>query len=179
MQVGVSCVCLILAVMLSRAGSRLEALDRRIDDRRMLAVKCSMSRANVSDIEVQSTIYQLENDMAQLPGIDGVARIGSKNRFESDGHRVLWTSVTPSYFQLMNLPVTRGRLFNSRERTLAVVSESLARAVWPDQDPREKYYGFAASSESSLASSKTADWDCLIPVPLKRMAQSGTQISAL
>jgi predicted permease len=137
-QVGVSCVCLILAVMLSRAGGRIEALDRRIDDRRMIAVRCGMSRANVSDNEVERTIYQLGNDMAQLPGIDGVASVGLKNLFESDGQRVLWTSVTPSYFQLMNLPVTRGRLFNSPERTLAVVSESLARAVWPDQDPLGK-----------------------------------------
>jgi predicted permease len=137
-QVGVSCVCLVLAVLLSRAGSRLEALDRRIDDRRMLAVRCGMARANVSDNEVERTIYQLENDMAQLPGIDRVASVGLKNRFESDGQRFLWSSVAPSYFQLMNLPVTRGRLFNSGERTLAVVSESLARAVWAGQDPLGK-----------------------------------------
>jgi predicted permease len=134
-QVAVGCVCLILSVMLSRAGRRLEALDMRIDDRRTLAVRCEIPSANVSAIEGERIVYQLENDMAQLPGIDGVASIGPKRRFESDGQPVLWTTATPWYFRLMNLSVTRGRLFSANERTLTVVSESLARAVWPNQDP--------------------------------------------
>jgi predicted permease len=139
-QVAVGCVCLILSVMLSRAGRRLEALDVHFDDRRTLAIKCEMPRASASDIDVERTVYQLENDMAELPGIDGVASIGPKSSFESDGHPVLWTTATPSYFRLMNLPVTRGRLFTANERTLTAVSESLARAVWPNQDPLGKAF---------------------------------------
>jgi predicted permease len=137
-QVAVGCVCLILSVMLSRAGRRLEALDMRIDDRRTLAIRCEIPGANVSNTDVEHTIYQLETDMAQLPGIDGVASIGPKSHFESDGQPVLWTTATPSYFRLMNLAVTRGRLFSPNERTLTVVSESLARVVWPNQDPLGK-----------------------------------------
>jgi ABC-type antimicrobial peptide transport system permease subunit len=83
-QVAVGCVCLILSIMLTRAGRRLEALDMRIDDRRTLAIRCEIPRSNVSDIEVEHTIYQLENDMAQLPGIEAVASIGPKSHFESD-----------------------------------------------------------------------------------------------
>lgn len=137
-QVSVSCVCLILSVMLSRAGRRLETIDSRVDSRRMLAIKCDILRANVSDTDAERTIYQLENEMSQLPGIDMVASVGPRFRFESDGQRILWTGVAPSYFRLMNLPVARGRLFRSSERTVTAVSESLARAMWPNQDPLGK-----------------------------------------
>ena len=47
--------------------------------------------------------------------------------------------VTPAYFQVLGLPLLRGRLFNDRDTAdsshVAVISDSLARAEWPGQDP--------------------------------------------
>jgi ABC-type antimicrobial peptide transport system permease subunit len=43
--------------------------------------------------------------------------------------------VAPTYFQFMNLPVARGRTFFAGEGNVSVVSESLARTIWPNEDP--------------------------------------------
>jgi putative ABC transport system permease protein len=47
--------------------------------------------------------------------------------------------VTDGYFQVLGIPLIRGRLFDQRDGAdsphVAVISESLARARWPGQDP--------------------------------------------
>jgi putative ABC transport system permease protein len=47
--------------------------------------------------------------------------------------------VTPGYFEALGIPLRRGRAFDARDGIdaphAAVISESLARARWPDQDP--------------------------------------------
>jgi predicted permease len=47
--------------------------------------------------------------------------------------------VTGSYFSLLGIPLLRGRVFDARDSAAAphaaVISESLARARWPGQDP--------------------------------------------
>jgi predicted permease len=47
--------------------------------------------------------------------------------------------VTGSYFSLLGIPLIRGRVFDARDSAAAphaaVISESLARARWPGQDP--------------------------------------------
>ncbi|HKO05067.1 MAG TPA: ABC transporter permease [Candidatus Acidoferrales bacterium] len=46
---------------------------------------------------------------------------------------------TDGYFQILGIPLTRGRIFNERDGAdsphVAVISESLARDRWPGQDP--------------------------------------------
>jgi len=46
---------------------------------------------------------------------------------------------TPGYFQIMQIPLLRGRLFDDRDQPetahVAVVSESMAKTVWPNEDP--------------------------------------------
>jgi putative ABC transport system permease protein len=50
------------------------------------------------------------------------------------------------YFGAMNIPLVRGRLFNSTDapegRHVAVISESLARQRWPNEDPLGKLIQF-------------------------------------
>jgi putative ABC transport system permease protein len=47
--------------------------------------------------------------------------------------------VTPGYFEAMGIPIVRGRALNDHDRhgalKVMVISEALARAAWPDQDP--------------------------------------------
>jgi putative ABC transport system permease protein len=48
-------------------------------------------------------------------------------------------TVTPGYFALMEIPILAGRALAERDDAaappVAVVSEGLARALWPDEDP--------------------------------------------
>lgn len=53
---------------------------------------------------------------------------------------------TPGYFRAMEIPLLRGRLFDERDgpasQHVAVVSESLAEAQWPGEDPLGKLVQF-------------------------------------
>jgi putative ABC transport system permease protein len=57
--------------------------------------------------------------------------------------------VTPGYFAALSIPLKRGRdVEESDDRDhqfVAVVSESLARRYWPDQDPLGRHFTFAYS----------------------------------
>jgi predicted permease len=44
-------------------------------------------------------------------------------------------SVEPSYFEVMNLPMLRGRTFRPNDQKPVIVAESGARAAWPNEDP--------------------------------------------
>ena len=50
-----------------------------------------------------------------------------------------WSGVTPRYFETLRIPLTTGRLFTARDDERAplvvIVSESLARRVWPNESP--------------------------------------------
>jgi len=48
-----------------------------------------------------------------------------------------WRAVTPGYFETLRIPLVRGRTFSSADRgdqREAIVSASLARALWPNAD---------------------------------------------
>lgn len=50
-----------------------------------------------------------------------------------------YSAVSPAYFQTLEIPLLRGRLFDTRDGAsaphVAVISESLARSRWPGADP--------------------------------------------
>jgi putative ABC transport system permease protein len=54
--------------------------------------------------------------------------------------------VTPGYFELMRIPLVAGRGFTENDRqdsvAVTIVSESLARRFWPNEDPIGKRFQF-------------------------------------
>ncbi len=57
-----------------------------------------------------------------------------------------FTSVSPDYFRVMSIPLLRGRVFNEHDSTatprVTVISETLARRYFPNQDPMGKELNF-------------------------------------
>lgn len=55
-----------------------------------------------------------------------------------DGPQAVMYVVSPEYFGVMRIPVSGGRVFrpaDAAETPVAMISESLARELWPDADP--------------------------------------------
>lgn len=73
--------------------------------------------------------FGTNTDYLGVAGIDSVARLGRFNQ--------QWA--TPDYFKAMDTRIVRGRAFAPTDRAGAplvmVVSESMARRLWPERDP--------------------------------------------
>lgn len=79
-------------------------------------------------------LLMTQNELPQtLDGFDSLFR--QKERVGTADFSV----ATPGYFQVLGIPVVRGRLFDERDvpdsTHVAVISDSLARERWPGQDP--------------------------------------------
>jgi putative ABC transport system permease protein len=63
-----------------------------------------------------------------------------------------WRMITPGYFATMGIPLVSGRAFTSHDDSTSpgviVVSEAMARAYWPHQDPIGKRIGSAGDDTS-------------------------------
>jgi putative ABC transport system permease protein len=65
-------------------------------------------------------------------------------------------SISPTYFQVMGVPIIKGRAFNEQdtEKTpkVAIINETMARRFWPQEDPigkRFKYGGEDSTEDQS------------------------------
>jgi ABC-type antimicrobial peptide transport system permease subunit len=74
------------------------------------------------------------NNTIFVPGIDSAARLGT----------FTYQATTPDYFRVMGTRIIRGRGLTSDDRagapSAAVVSESMARVLWPQQDALGKCF---------------------------------------
>ncbi len=81
---------------------------------------------------VNSRLFGTNTGWLQVPGIDSVAALG----------RFSFQVTTPSYFTVMRTPIVRGRAFDDSDRLgaprVAVVSSSMAEALWPNENPLGK-----------------------------------------
>jgi putative ABC transport system permease protein len=82
-----------------------------------------------SAARVNSHLYSTNTAYLSVPGIDSIARLGRFN----------YQMSTPDYFSVMRTRIVRGRAFNASDGAgaplVAVVSQAMGRALWPNQDP--------------------------------------------
>lgn len=67
----------------------------------------------------------------RLPGGDSVPQVG--------GGQIWMHIVSSDYFRVLDIPIVRGRAFEPNDATVdprvVIVNETMARALWPTQDP--------------------------------------------
>jgi predicted permease len=80
--------------------------------------------------------------------LDQVAEIDGRTLPERSAIRVAWNAVSPGYFSTVATPLIAGRDFtphdNESASTVVIVSESLARIAFPNQNPIGHRLGAAA-----------------------------------
>jgi len=80
----------------------------------------------------------------EIQSLEDFVRLGpaAQERAGEAGFRI----ASAGYFRAMGIPLVRGRLFEEGDvydaPHVAVISESLARARWPDEDPLGRYIQF-------------------------------------
>jgi predicted permease len=118
----------VLLARWNRRGEQLSTSERVVVRRRVLdaarAIPGVQRAAWASNIPIQGTSTM----RIAVPGIDSVARLG----------RFTYQSASTEYFDAIGTRIVRGRSFTTADAegapTVAVVSEGMARVLWPNQD---------------------------------------------
>ena len=153
-QIAVCLVLLIAAGLLMRGLQAAQAIDPGFATRGIATAGFDLALEGYDEPRAEAFHRQLADRLAAHPGIAEVAfvdsvplnggRRGTVVTLEGkeDRRQITDATVSPNYFQLLGIPMVRGRAFEPRESTsgqhVIVVSESTARKFWPSEDPVSK-----------------------------------------
>jgi putative ABC transport system permease protein len=154
-EVALALVLLVSAGLLLRSIEQLFAVDAGFDPARLLTMQIQGSGRRLdSDAARLRFFEQILERVGQLPGVDAAALTSQLPLSgDRDGYGVhldaqhdlkdvsgaLRYAVTPGYLDTMRIPLRRGRALDARDVAgaprSALVSESLAKRLFPDRDP--------------------------------------------
>jgi predicted permease len=161
-QVAASLVLLVGAVLLSRSFMNLLALDRGIDTERVTSVRIDSLQESVSRDDVARYVARVIDVLQSVPGIESAASSGFFLPMRGGGFRSIaglpggdagtgpqtaFTGVTPNFFDVLEIPLLRGRTIGENEQRAAVVNRRLADLLWPGQDALGQQFRLDADPE--------------------------------
>lgn len=155
-QVALALVLLVGAGLLMKSLSRLESVESGFDPNNLLTMRVSLpARKYDTDPKLINFFKQTIDQIGHLPGVESVGAINtlpfdgpySGTNLDIEGQpprpagQYLTTGVCvtdANYFQTMQIPLKRGRLYTPQEvvemRHVVVVNEAFAREIFPGQD---------------------------------------------
>jgi predicted permease len=154
-QVSVSIVLLFGGILLLRTFITLTSTATGFNPHGVVAVRASIPPLSDDGSRLSDFQDALRDAAASLPGVDAAAHamfIPFAPGYWGDGYRRAGTDdaaprgpmahffmVSPEYFKVMNIPITRGRSLSLSDRAGAppviLVSQTFARTAFADQDP--------------------------------------------
>jgi macrolide transport system ATP-binding/permease protein len=161
-QVALSLVLLVVAGVTVRRMQKIVNQDPGFTTRNLIMMSLSPSIQGYSELQAQRFYEELLVRVERIPGIQSASLAATVppedwssrvsifyegqvppldyyrgHEFEV-GIRVDMNNVAPKYFRTMGIPILRGRDFSERDRPgvplTAIVSQRLARRLWPDQN---------------------------------------------
>jgi putative ABC transport system permease protein len=153
-EVALALVLLTGAGLLIKSFVRMRSVDKGYDASRVMTMAVDLPALRYGDVERQRAFHTtLLRQLAAIPGVRGVGAVSNKpmgdvgimgNIAVEDatafpkGYFVDKMLVSPGYFATMGVRLIRGRDFASTDNANApgvvIVSENVARTLWPGQD---------------------------------------------
>ncbi len=154
LEIALTVVLLVTAGLLVRSLSRLLEVDPGFETENLATLRLSLPDTSYPNEKERSQFF-LEV-LGQLETTPGVRAVTAANGLPFPGRTANWgvavegndSEMRPSarlfhvaagYHEMMGIPLLAGRTFNSADGpdapSVAVVSESLARLLWPDESP--------------------------------------------
>jgi len=153
-EVAVTLVLLVGAGLLVRSFARLQRVELGFDPARLLTFSVSPNHL-FGQTERRAAYYrEMRERLAALPGVSGVATSSSlpldwvlNFSYEVEGRparpgddpQADYNSVSPNYFDVMGIPLLRGRAFDERDAAgapgVALINQAMARRVFAGEDP--------------------------------------------
>jgi putative ABC transport system permease protein len=153
-EIALSTVLLIAAVLLARSFLHVRAVDPGFRPSPVLTVRLSLPRARYGGhAAIEQFASQLQPRIMSLPGVRAVAAGNvvpmngylATTPFHVDGVIVRdapeahYRMITADYFRALGIPLRAGRAFNATDRSgsepVAIVNETLARQFFQGADP--------------------------------------------
>jgi len=162
-QFGLTLVLLLGAGAFMRSFVEKQRINPWVDGEQLITGRLSLPEERYKDEDSRRIFFdRLMPALAAIPGVRGVAitsdlpGTGSGRRpIEIEGaplvdaeHRTNAAVIAqlPGYFRVINLPLLRGRDFNSIDGSTghlnAIVTQDFARRHWPNQDPLGRRFRF-------------------------------------
>jgi macrolide transport system ATP-binding/permease protein len=155
-QMAGSLVLLAVAGLFVRSLGAIQTMDLGFRPEHVLNAVVDPTEIGMDDIQTRNLASRILARLQQLGGVEGVSHASSLplGYLSNRGDTVLpegatastdspewgsgYTVVSPGYFRVMGIDLLRGRAFSDSDdehgRDVAIVSESMARKFWPNQD---------------------------------------------
>jgi putative ABC transport system permease protein len=159
-QVALALVLLVGAGLMMKSFSRLQSVEPGFDPHNLLTVRVNLpDRKYDTEPKIVNFFQRAAEQLRAVPGVESVGAINtmpfagphSATRIQIEGEpkrpagQELSTGicvVDANYFQTMQIPLKRGRLFTQQEATemrhVVLINEAFARENFPGQDPLGK-----------------------------------------
>jgi predicted permease len=155
----------IAVVLLAGTGAAIRALidlyraPSGYDPSRVTIAQIHLPIGSYTTWQERVALYErLRSELAQEPSVENSTisliptgpppRTGARGRIEADGLRdddrdVLAHSIASDYFATLKMPLTRGRMWSASEdrraAAVTVINQTMARQLWPNEDPIGKH----------------------------------------
>jgi putative ABC transport system permease protein len=158
-QVAISIVLLVGASLVLRSLLKLREVNPGFDSRQVVMMEVNPTYKADEPREAWFERYsRLLQRLSEMPGVETVAannsppfvaqRPWNRTQYAAEGQPVAdqgrnpvanFQTVSQDYFRTLRIPLLRGRLFSGADKLgaagVCIVSERLAKALWPDEDP--------------------------------------------
>ena len=155
-EVSLAMVLLVGAGLLMKSFLRLSDIDMGFRAENLLTMQVQLASARYRDQAKRTAFFdQLLERARALPGVESAAVISGvpvswtgggatfqiEGRAEPDNTTPIsnYRIISPDYFHAMGIPPISGRYFTEQDtensEPVAIISQSLARASWPDENP--------------------------------------------
>jgi len=168
-QVAMCLVLMIGAGLMLRGLNATQTIDPGFEYRNVAVASYDLRGGGYDPAEAAVFQRRLLEEVSALPGVEAAAqavleplradsesaaiRLPSQDR--SEFRIVDFNGVTAGYFDLVGIPIVRGRAFEDADMTdasvAAIVTEATARNLWPSQDPLGQTVVMAVGPDQELA----------------------------
>jgi putative ABC transport system permease protein len=165
-QVAVATVVASFATLMVSSLVRAQQVDLGFRTSGVLTARVQLPRSRYPEAQTRLQFFdRLLDRVRALPGVTAAAagssvllsRTPDSGAFTPEGRTEVIEQpltldvVTPDYFQVLGVPLVRGRMFTAADTAerapVAIVNETTARRHWPGADPVGKRFTFGAPSD--------------------------------
>ena len=151
-EVGLAVILLVGSALLIRTFTALYRVDRGFETRNVVTMRTLLAGPKyATSAEVENAIRNGLERVRALPGVEAASTtccvplqgqnglpfeiLGTGDSSKSAG----WTTVSPGFFDVFKIPVTRGRAFTGRDaanaQPVVMINETMAKLFFKDRDP--------------------------------------------